>query len=489
MASSLAKTLLKEKFKKELSLPTLPPLEEYGEHLFAKTLMERAKLEDPELSLFLRKLFVSAREGNLCLKTDLEIALEPFEPYIVREENRYYLRSNWECENEFFSLVQKLLQNPVKRITLLEGHLNKEQEKAVIKAIQSPLTLICGGPGTGKTYTAKILIDHFLKHHPEKEVVVAAPTGKAAANLRAYFTQTKTTISTLQHLVNVGKKTHYLPYDFFVVDEGGMIDAFLFRNLFALLKKGAQVVILGDSAQLPPVGTGAFFLDLVTHLPEQVAWLKKSLRAEGQEILDLIKSVENNLQIPLTPLPELQELLCFLVERLALHEDLALDTLFANYRKFRFLSPQRQGLFGVDYLNQRLYESHLKCLGKRRWIPLIITTNAPKLGLYNGDFGFFSEEEEFAYFEGDKKVARALLPSFEYGYLLSVHKSQGSEYDEVMLLLPSGAEIFGKEMLYTAITRAKRKATIFADSATYTKTVQNSASRVSGLGEKLEAHR
>lgn len=458
-----------------------------ADKFFALSVLRSLNLpHDEALVAFLERLFQSAREGNLCLVSDQELsALPKLSDYVVREENRYYLKKLWHCEKEFLHYLNKLVQSAVVPLVLPldQLSLNKEQRIAIQKALANPLTLISGGPGTGKTYLAKALIELLEKNYPSLKIAVAAPTGKATANLRTALT-TKASVTTLQKLVLQGKKMGGLNFDLFLIDEGGMIDAFLFRDFFSLLPQGAKVVLLGDRQQLPPVGVGALFTDLVEYLPQATVHLKQSLRVDGKEMGALIEKIQKGLSIPLEPLPPLHELLKKIKERLFFKISTEPD--FDSYKKLRILCPQRQGLYGVDYLNERLFAEQRKSERGVGWVPIIITANVPSLELYNGDFGFFSEKEPLVHFEGGRKIEKALLPSYEYGYILSVHKSQGSEFEEVLLLLPEGAALFGKEMLYTAVTRAKKRATLWGELSTYEATIGHCVRRNSGMNSLIQ---
>lgn len=459
---------------------------------FAKTFSE-----DEEVFLFLAYLFKTARLGHLCSIIDDKLTPDsPFSEKIIngskkvgREiveealhqvENRWYLKRNFECEQILLTHVARLKKGLPDRIALTAcENLNEEQKWAVEKSLSSPLTFVCGGPGTGKTRTAVSIISHF----PKKRVAVAAPTGKATANLRNSIKESENcTVATLQSLLKKKRQT-YLPYDLIVVDEGSMIDAFLMTELFSAVFDESQLVILGDINQLPPVGVGNFFADLVMRESECVVFLKKCLRAELKEVLDLANRVNQKEIVPIFTLPKQKELVALLSEKLCLASSPPLEDLFVQYKRFRILTPQRVGPFGVESLNRRLYEENKK--KGANYIPITIKANNSDTDLYNGDFGFLSEKEKMAYFEGGKKIPLSFLPPFEFGYLLSIHKSQGSEFDEVMVLLPEGSENFGKEMLYTAVTRAKRKITLlgalFGDSQILEKIYKNDGKRISGL--------
>ncbi len=414
---------------------------------------------------FLAHLLQKAREGHLC------VAMSSLDPHLLegaerlpeeligeivhKEGDRIYLMRNWVGEQTFLRELNRLKGAPpkieIKNLDLTGEGLEAEQKAAIHHAANASLSLICGGPGTGKTYTAKKMIEHFLPT-VGRRIVVAAPTGKATANLRRHLSSF-CPVQTLHKLL----QKRYLPDDLIVVDEASMIDAELMARLFTAVKTGARLILLGDPDQLPPVESGHFFVDLACDEP-LVSSLTTCLRTELQEIVDLAAAVKRGEKIHHEPLPSYEEIAEAVFER-----------------KETLLTPMRHGPFGVHRLNRFLHE---RDLGSR--LPIMITVNKPDLDLYNGDIGVHDLEKRVAYF-GKREISEYLLPKHEYAYAMSVHKSQGSEYDHVRVLVPEGSEVFGKEMLYTAITRAKKGIRIHADEGVIEAVVKQKTERFSGL--------
>ncbi len=421
---------------------------------FAKKMAPHAS--EP-VSQFLADLLKAAREGHLCLPLDknLDLPKHLFTEALVEENGRVYLRRNWECEKKFIKYFERLNNQPpaidIPDFEISEP-LEPEQKQAIFNAVKFSLSLICGGPGTGKTYTAATLIKKFL---PYLDVVVAAPTGKAAANLRGAL-EGVCEVMTLHALLR--KKR--VRADLVVVDEASMIDAELMAALFSAIKEGARLVLIGDKNQLPPVESGNFFADLAEGNACMIE-LGRCLRAELKEIVDMAQAVKSGLSIPSLPIPRIEELIEGVFERQAC-----------------VLTPLRHGPFGVNRLNERLHKEDRIRGGKR--FPIMITVNDSSCDLYNGDVGVLVPEEECAYFR-ERKVPIYRLPHYEFAYVLSVHKSQGSEYDEVIVLLPEGSEVFGREMLYTAITRAKKRVVIYAAEGIVSQIVAKKERRLSGF--------
>ncbi len=420
-----------------------------------------------EVKNFLARLLQSARSGHMFLETSDESFLPHslFEQFLVKEKNRIYLRRNWECENQFIEHLKRLKsQKPTLMLDisaeLEQLPLNTEQKAAICKSAQNTLTLISGGPGTGKTYTAATMIRLFYEMGI-KNVVIAAPTGKAVANLRRALNDLsdKCVFTTLHALVRQTR----IHADLIVVDEGSMVDAIRMKELFAAVKEGARLILLGDKDQLPPIESGNFFSDLA-HDQNLVAELKVCLRAELKSIVDLAESVNGRRMIPYSPLPDLKELINYVINS-----------------NVQLLTPLKRGMYGADFLNQLLYREHQK-RGARE-IPIMITVNDPQLNLFNGDVGILAENK--ALFTGGREICEHQLPHYVYAYAISVHKSQGSEYDNTLVLLPKGSEVFGKEMLYTAITRAKKQVTVLADEGVVEALLQSNRTRRSALLDNL----
>lgn len=408
----------------------------------------------PSHALFLAYLLHATRMGHLCVYVEdeglfpsmgeldaqlLEQAQTlPDLPCVVREGNRWYLKRSFDAEQTFHEHVLRLQEQVVKKIAVKDDPLLNAEQRCVLEAVFSQaLTLVCGGPGTGKTYTAAALIRQF-----PGRVLVAAPTGKAAANLRASLGDC--TVKTLHALLR-----ERLEADLVVVDEGSMIDAEMMAKLFAAIPNGARLVLFGDPNQLPPVEAGSLFADLAE---ERCVKLTQCLRAELQEIVDLCEAVKRGEMVAHEPLLSVQKV----VE-------------LAKKSSAMILTPLRKGPYGVENLNRLIHERDENA-------PIMITVNDSRVDLYNGDLGRLFESK--AHF-GTREIPRYLLPPFSYAYVLSVHKSQGSEYDEVIVLLPEGSERFGRQMLYTAVTRARKRITLYAAEGVLENVLKNQMRRFS----------
>lgn len=468
-----------------------------------------------DATAFLCYLLASMRSGHLCIRFEegiltphpREIWKEPppeLVPLIISgiknlpplkilhiENNHYYLKKNWVFETKLLELLHKLLkEQPDKKVSFESNPaLTEEQLNAIHTGCQNCFTIITGGPGTGKTYTAGHLLNQLQK--AGLEIVIAAPTGKAAARLQQSL---PLKAKTLHSLLEVHKEEEVrLSADVVLVDECSMIDIKMMVRLFSALKKGARLILLGDPYQLPPVETGNIFADMVDYLAASahLARLTLCLRAENQPLIHFAKLVNEgecqaalhyieNAQpeISYTRTSSMAELFAEMEEELNRIEGLDEEQAALQFERFRVLSPLRKGPFGVEEVNQWFEKRR----NSPRYVPIILTKHAKDYDLYNGDTGIVAGE--YALFK-TRKIPIRLLPEYELAYCLSVHKSQGSEYEHVYILLPEGSEHFGRQALYTAITRAKRRITLWEGQPLLEQIIRNRTQRVSGLKSRL----
>lgn len=413
-----------------MSEPFFTPEEEQG---FAPIdLLLAKKTRAKETALLMRKV----REGNLFIE-----GVSSPHPWLDTYKGKLCLKRTANACKMIDRQLERLLHTPSKQINIFkeDKELEVAQNKAVQTALHSSLTVIAGGPGTGKTFTAKKIIEQIPSDH---KIAIAAPTGKATERLRSKLATTMFA-STLHKLLH---NATLLPYDVLLVDEASMIDVEMMARLLSSIKPGAHLILLGDPNQLPPVEGGDPFAQMVDDKRISSVILTECRRTDHPEILALAEAVRIGdfeqtielLQKNLQPLPTPTEL-----------------TNLLDPQSECILTPLRQGPHGSDALNALF---HKTATDPR---PILITRNDPTLELFNGDQGFL--EGELAFFEGRDPIPLHMLPPFGWRYVLSVHKSQGSEAPFVTLLLPEGSERFGRKMLYTAITRAQKKVRLFGE--------------------------
>ena len=397
--------------------------------------------------------------------------------------------------------------------------LSSEQRSAVRAIDHYGVVLLSGGPGTGKTSTVLHMLLRALEHQPKLRARLAAPTGKAARRLQDAIRSHPKTASlpctTLHRLLEArpggfGRhRRNPLHVDLLIVDEMSMVDLELSRALLSALPPHCQLVLVGDSAQLPPIGAGAVWQHLQE--PDQIrrfndgaitltkvyrnrgalAQMSALLRDQGlrpfwSQLSALPKTSNISVacpktkQIPEAVHAELIQHLDHLKERASALEINAhgqpqqqqAQDLLNILDDLMVLCPRRRGPWGVDAVHQRLLDG----AEPQRWpsgLPVLCSENQPELGLANGDLGVMVGEgaHQRALFlssdpSGESRHALlhpARLRHLEPALALTIHKAQGCEMDKVLLLWPALDDRPSSSLLYTAITRAKQQLLLFAD--------------------------
>lgn len=320
---------------------------------------------------------------------------------------------------------------------------------------------------------------------------------------------------------------HPLPADVVIVDEVSMVDLTLMAKLFAALKPSAEIILVGDPHQLASVEAGAVLADITMAASKSpvlgsalialqiqhrygadsgIGLLCNTIReGDGAQALSLLES-ERYADIRLRALPERLRLTAALCDSEALvHLREALtesepNAMLAALGRSRILCPLRRGPFGVDAINEIIEgildsEGVIRARGmlyERR--PIVLTRNDHDLQLYNGDSGVVARDLRssamqvfFPSVDGALRAVPALrLPSHETAFALTVHRSQGSEFDRTLVILPPTSNpIMTRELLYTAVSRARKDVEIWGDRQTLLEACRQTVKRTSGLADRL----
>jgi exodeoxyribonuclease V alpha subunit len=383
------------------------------------------------------------------------------------------------------------------------GELDAQQARAVEALLSQRLVLLGGGPGTGKTTTVVQMLAAALEARPDLRVHLAAPTGKAATRLRQAERCMALPCTTLHRLLEsrgdgfARNRRHPLALDLLVIDEVSMLDLALMAAVLDALPQQAQLLLVGDPAQLPPVSPGAVLIALEddhrrASLGDAMVQLATPYRNEGA-IATVAAQLRNGagarLQrslAALAPRDNLHWLRCepprlpeAPLERLHAHQE-RLGALAAAFDPSQpataqallneleacvLLTPVRSGSWGVEALHRRLLGEAAE-RGAACWplgTPVLCSRNLAEQNLANGDVGVVVRQgrDTLLLFGDDTTGPRLLhparLPGAEPALALTIHKSQGSQYQEVVVLLPRSERWDGR-LLYTALTRARREA-------------------------------
>lgn len=440
---------------------------------------------------------------------------------VCRFCDHYYLNKSWFFETLLDrSLKKKISQNfsfPINREKFKQelNTLTKEkkisiaQEKILHQCLERQIQFILGGPGTGKSYIASLfaMLCEKCAHKKDFTVAFLAPTGKALYNL-----EKKLSLPVFCHTIHsyldlspnkireIGKKAY--PYDLILVDEASMIDVRIMAYLLDAVPEETKLIFLGDPHQLPPVEFGSVLSDIAKLYPFVCHQLTRPYRFEEKEILELAHSIRNRSAQDLlidrkksficAQEEEIKKLIIQSIPKFVWHfsEKPTKEKLFAHAQDIIFLSTVRGGFFGVDFLNKWIFNQVMQQIPTKafRAFPIMVTKNDKKLKLYNGMQGVLVsssnhiKSKDLIYFEElEKPIPCGRIAFYSMSYVISVHKSQGSEYNEVILLLPKSTSYFGNEIIYTGVTRAKKKLIIIGDDQTIKTTLNRSMKRESGL--------
>ncbi len=461
-----------------------------------------------------------------------------FAPLILDSNDRLYLRRYWEYEQELARAIVSRTGTPS---SSAKGETDL-QERAAAKAVASGFTVITGGPGTGKTQTV-VKILNLLRAQPGGEklqIKLAAPTGKAAARLTESIRaiDEKLAATTIHRLLGYlpgspyfrHDAKHPLNADVVIVDEASMVDLALMAKLLAAVPPRARLILLGDRDQLASVEAGNVLADICAAaesarpnepLLGAVVGLRHNYRftetggiyrvstainsGDAEAAMTALRENADG-EVKWEPLPETAGLADALRKRVIAGFRPFLETrdaaeALAALQKFRILCAVRQGPCGIENLNtvaeEILAEAGL-LVPRAGWYsgqPIMVTQNDYNLALFNGDSGIILPDpaeggELRAFFLSAEGKLRRFLPSrlpvHETAFAITVHKSQGSEFGKVLLILPEkDAPILTRELLYTGLTRAREAVEIWAPEAVLRASIDRRVVRASGLQDAL----
>ncbi|MDO4436221.1 MAG: exodeoxyribonuclease V subunit alpha [Cardiobacteriaceae bacterium] len=497
----------------------------------ANYLTRRREIPYPEAyQALLEQLFEAYERGNTLIEASIaEPCLHAWQaagllghdaPVIAQLNDklgRFWLNVNHQQERELSTWIRsKALWAEDKPSSLPPppNGLNVLQQRAWQHAQCHRLTLINGGPGTGKTHTLAHIVKSLLQKNPPPSIALAAPTGKAAKRMSQSLQELPLEpAQTLHRLLGISANPtpryhaqNPLPYDVVMVDEASMLSLQLAHALFAALAPQSALILLGDAQQLAAVDAGAVLADMAQSpdLSNHVITLEESRRFhqhsiigqlarfshQPEALLECIKKPHPDLHYQ-SHAPTLEQLAAPYRPYLsALQEGKSFESLMALFDGYRILSTTHHGKLGIREINQKIAQWH-KALCHQpphaepfHGQPIIITQNDYRLGLFNGDIGLCLQHEGRLrlFLEEREPIAMQHLNPTQYqsAYALTVHKSQGSEFEHVALVLPDD-EHQSRELLYTGITRAKTKLSLYASQSALLQASQTPTLRQTGL--------
>lgn len=427
------------------------------------------------------------------------------EKKLIIEDKRYYLKKFYDAEKYITERLCFLNDMPIMGNTSISKYLDNSsirydeiQKRAIESGVNNNITIITGGPGTGKTTIIKAIVNIIKEANKIKDTDIAllAPTGRAAKKM---METTGVSASTIHKFLGWDKDTNTFATDeysprsekYIIVDEVSMIDTLLMEALLKGIKRNVKLILVGDYYQLPSVSEGQVLKDLIDSDCLPVIRLNQIYRqTEGSYILNLAYDIkEKNIS---------EDLFIKKEDYLFINSD---NDNTLNYvkevvakaikkgltdREIQVLAPMYKSVNGIDNLNIMLQELfnppsetkkqiNLKDVTYREYDKVLQLVNDPDNNVYNGDIGYIEE----IIISKEKKVTNQIninydgniveytpdkFINFRHGYAISIHKAQGSEFSTVVMPITSSFKrMLYNKLVYTGVTRAKKSLIIVGD--------------------------
>lgn len=437
---------------------------------------------------------------------------------LVVEDKRYYLKKFYEAEKYITDRICFLNDIENTGTVNIEKYLDNErfnnicyddvQRKAIDYGVNNNITIITGGPGTGKTTIIKAIVKILTEayHLRDNDIALLAPTGRAAKKM---METTGRSASTIHKYLGWNKELNTFDVDeyspnnekYIIVDEVSMIDTLLMEALLKGIKREAKLILVGDYYQLPSVSEGQILKDLIDSDVLPVIRLNQIYRqSEGSYILNLAYDIkEKNIS---------EDLFLKKEDYLFINSDndnalnivkevvkKAINKGLSD-REVQVLAPMYKGINGIDALNSTLQELFNPKSDKKKETnykefifrvgdKVLQLVNDPDNNVYNGDIGYIED----IIISKEKKIVNQISINFDgniveytpekyinfrHGYAISIHKAQGSEFDTVIMpIVPSFKRMLYNKLVYTGVTRAKKSLIVVGDSNSFIYGINN----------------
>ena len=499
---------------------------------------------------------------------------------LVLDESLLYIYRDWICEQGLAKVIRERCaveaELEIADVSKISNYFRSESDKpdwqqvAVRTALRQNLTIISGGPGTGKTTVAAAISAMLLEQKPDMKICLCAPTGKAQARLqesiiaqipnlnccdRTKEQLQKLPVSTIHRLLGSRPGTphfrynhsHKLVLDVLIVDEASMISQSLMKALFEAVPASAKLIMLGDMQQLASVESGMVLRDFCLAaeknqaLSKNVVELKENHRfasdrglglsaaairalpeipsaLEAEKIVDAMCS-DSSGEIAILGLPpwmkhEFEKHMDIYLKKvivdfkgeqvpyLSFQNENSVERAYELFNKFRVICVHRSGLYGSEVINNLIEQLLMPQTKRNRQLfyhgkPIIINENNYAMDLFNGDTGMIWRDKNGtlkAFFPSpdvNKQEFRSfdlnLLPAFSSAYAITVHKAQGSGFQQILIITPSElSPLMTREMIYTALSRAEKRAVLWTDKKVLSGALQSVTKRHSNLRNCLQ---
>lgn len=465
----------------------------------------------------------------------------------IEEENCVFTMPFYYCE---LSITKKVITLSVASYDALDLDIDEEidkfekekniqfapsQKAAICGAAENSIEVITGGPGTGKTTIINCIIEVFEK--AGMKVFMAAPTGRAAKRMTEATGREAKTIHRLLELGMNGEEGSQffkgeeepLDCDVLIIDEASMIDIMLMNSLLKAISLGTRLIIVGDVDQLPSVGPGNVLRDIIDSNSVKVVKLKEIFRQARESMIIVNAHKINNGEMPILnkrgkdfyfiennePDKILDSIITLINTRLP-----KFNKEWDKMKHIQILSPMRKGILGIENLNEKLqgilnpksknkkekeYRNTIFRVGDKvmqiknnysvKWSKINGKSSEDGIGIFNGDVGYVEDVDEdnenvIVVFDDDKRVEYegVFLDELTLAYAITIHKSQGSEFEVVIMPMFMGPPLLmNRNLLYTGITRAKNMVVLVGkiQAINFMKDNNRSFERYSALGFRI----
>lgn len=443
---------------------------------------------------------------------------------IIKYNENYYLSSIWKSEDYVANKIVKLSLMEPKNYPKLDNKLlnlekelnivyNDKQKEAIKKALTNSISIITGGPGTGKTTIIKAIVELYTElnklsyENAMKEIALLAPTGRASKRMTE---STNLQASTIHRFLKWNKETNKFAVDefnpdkskFIIIDEMSMLDISLLDSLFKGLTNNIQVVLVGDYNQLPSVGPGQVLKDLIESEVIDTVHLDLLYRQDENSYINTLAIEIKNNDLAETFMETKSDYTFLECSSSMIKESLKkickqiIDKGY-DYKKLQLMAPMYHGENGIDNLNKELQNIFNPSSNDKDELvvgdavfrendKILQLVNMPEENVFNGDIGIIKrivysniskskKNEIHVDFDGNiVKYTPKDFNKFKHGYIISIHKSQGSEFDIVVLPVCNNyRRMLYRKLIYTAVTRAKRKLIIIGEPQAFVYAVNN----------------
>ncbi len=503
---------------------------------FGHTCVEKTNLVNYCVELLgVDDVAISETITRLVLNNKLYIDKIDSQDYVFRQS--MYLAedniANCIIEHTRFQMKQKNLSKLINKVSNKNNiDLSEEQISAISTCLNNMISIVTGGPGTGKTTIIKCIID--ILEEEKKNYVLCAPTGRAAKRITQTTGKEAKTLHRLLEISKIDDNDIDMFYEYqvkqvedevIIIDEASMIDLMMMNNLVKGIKPDTQVIIVGDVNQLPSVGPGSVLKDIIASDIVPTVELKQIYRQSAKSDIIVNAHKVNEGEYPTFKSKDTD---MFFIPTSTIEQTVSEISSLISYRleayanfdvlkDLQVLTPVKKTELGTIQLNEKIQEILNPKSDKKKQVEyqsrifrekdkvMQIVNNYDKKysiegkffeGIYNGDIGYIElidsdEEKLYVKFDDDRLVEYDFdeLDQLEHSYAITIHKSQGYEFDYVILPIFTGyKKLLTRNLLYTAMTRAKKMLIIVGNRNVVNYMVDNleSKNRKTGLKEKLE---